>query len=58
VRADGRARLLIAGSPESEQALDRLAARYHQYQKRRPDGPVILLEIDRWSGWSGEDIAT
>jgi PPOX class probable F420-dependent enzyme len=53
VRADGRAGLVPSGSPEAEDALDRLGARYHQYQERRPDGPVILVEVDRWSGWSG-----
>jgi PPOX class probable F420-dependent enzyme len=53
VRADGRARLIQAGTPESERALDRLAARYHQYQQRRPTGPVVLIDVERWSGWSG-----
>jgi PPOX class probable F420-dependent enzyme len=52
-RADGRARLLEVESPESEQALDRLAARYQQYEERRPNGPVILIEVERWAGWSG-----
>jgi PPOX class probable F420-dependent enzyme len=57
VRADGQARLLLAGTRESEQALDQLAARYPQYQQHRPDGPVILVEVVRWSGWSGSSRA-
>jgi PPOX class probable F420-dependent enzyme len=52
VRADGAARVLDAASPEAERALDRLAARYGQYQDRRPAGPVMVIEVQRWSGWS------
>ncbi len=33
-------------------AIDRLAAKYHQYQRHRPTGPVILIDVRRWSGWS------
>ncbi|KLL11112.1 MULTISPECIES: TIGR03668 family PPOX class F420-dependent oxidoreductase [Protofrankia] len=33
-------------------AIDRLAAKYHQYQRHRPTGPVILIDVHHWSGWS------
>jgi PPOX class probable F420-dependent enzyme len=32
--------------------LDVLAERYEQYQKHRPAGPVIVIQVDRWKGWS------
>jgi PPOX class probable F420-dependent enzyme len=32
--------------------LDVLAERYEQYQKQRPAGPVIVIQVDRWKGWS------
>jgi len=53
VRADGVARVLEAGT-EAETALDLLAERYAQYRERRPDGPVIALDVQRISGWSAK----
>ncbi|MFF0248371.1 TIGR03668 family PPOX class F420-dependent oxidoreductase [Streptosporangium sandarakinum] len=50
-RADGRARIAAEGA-ERERALARLAARYPQYRDRPPEGPVVVIEVDRWSGWS------
>jgi len=53
VRADGRARVLHdAGEPEAARALDLLADRYPQYRERRPAGPVVALDIERFSGWA------
>ena len=52
VRADGFARLLIPETQEFIEALDKLVERYVQYQQRRPAGPVIKIEVHRWSGWS------
>ena len=51
VRADGMARVLEDGA-EAETALDLLVARYPQYRERRPDGPVVALDVQRISGWS------
>jgi PPOX class probable F420-dependent enzyme len=51
VRADGAARVVDAGS-ERTAALDALTARYEQYRAHRPDGPVILVAVDRWTGWA------
>lgn len=51
VRADGRAAILTA--PDARQSpLGLLAAKYPQYRQCRPDGPVIAIEADRWSGWA------
>ncbi len=51
VRADGDAAVEHDGEPR-EAALDALAARYPQYRERRPDGPVIRVRVNRWSGWA------
>jgi PPOX class probable F420-dependent enzyme len=52
VRVDGTARV-VTDAAESERALDQLAARYEQYRRDRPTGPVVAVAIERWSGWSG-----
>jgi PPOX class probable F420-dependent enzyme len=51
-RADGTARILDATSPGAEAAVDLLAARYEQYRRHRPVGPVLEVEVQRWSGWA------
>lgn len=51
VRADGTARTEHHGG-ERTNALARLAERYPQYRERPPDGPVILVRVTRWLGWS------
>jgi PPOX class probable F420-dependent enzyme len=51
VRLDGRARTLEAG-PETAQALLALAAKYPQYRAEPPDGPVLRLDVERWTGWA------
>ncbi|TQS44729.1 TIGR03668 family PPOX class F420-dependent oxidoreductase [Cryptosporangium phraense] len=45
-RADGTARVLDVPAP------DPLVAKYPQYRERRPGGPMIEIEVTRWSGWS------
>jgi PPOX class probable F420-dependent enzyme len=51
VRLDGRGR--VAGDPaEVATAISALVDKYPQYRQRRPDGPVIALDITRWTGWS------
>ncbi|WP_329458098.1 TIGR03668 family PPOX class F420-dependent oxidoreductase [Streptomyces sp. NBC_01497] len=44
-----------AGTAERAGALERLAAKYPQYAERRPEGPVILIEVERVSGWAYTD---
>src|ERR1700733_14953781 len=52
VRVDGWASVV-----EDEQGLpdplDVLCERYDQYRQRRPAGPVIVIQADRWKGWAG-----
>jgi PPOX class probable F420-dependent enzyme len=57
-RADGTARVLErAGGTddgnEVRRALRLLADRYPQYRRRPPPGPVLAVDVARWSGWSG-----
>jgi PPOX class probable F420-dependent enzyme len=50
VRADGVAR--IATGPEAGTAIEALTGRYPQYRGQPPPGPVIAIDVDRWSYWS------
>lgn len=51
VRADGHARVVSEGA-EHEQAINALAGKYAPYRSRTPGGPVIVVEVGRWSSWS------
>jgi PPOX class probable F420-dependent enzyme len=48
-RADGTGRVLD-GSPE---AVALLRERYAQYRETPPEGPVLAVDVERWSGWHG-----
>ncbi|MBC6461861.1 TIGR03668 family PPOX class F420-dependent oxidoreductase [Actinomadura sp. HBU206391] len=51
VRADGIAR--VVGDPdEAARPIDLLVRRYRQYEGHRPEGPVISVLVERWSGWA------
>lgn len=56
VRADGTGRVLDAGEPASRDAIARLVARYSPYRARPPHGPVIAIDVARWSSWSAAGI--
>lgn len=45
VRADGEAVV-------TETSVDALVAKYPQYQEIRPEGPMILVRVTRWTGWA------
>jgi PPOX class probable F420-dependent enzyme len=49
VRADGIARVLDPVEPEARDAVQLLARRYPQ---QRPTGPVLAIDVERWSSWS------
>jgi PPOX class probable F420-dependent enzyme len=67
VRADGGARILppdVPDSPESSDspeppdapgeyaaAIELLRQKYPQYRRQPPDGPVIVITVQHWSGW-------
>lgn len=51
VRVDGHAHIIDDPARMAE-PIDLLAARYPQYREHRPEGPVVAIVIDRWTGWS------
>jgi PPOX class probable F420-dependent enzyme len=51
VRIDGWASV-VEDELGLQDPLDVLAQRYEQYRERRPAGPVILIQADRWKGWA------
>jgi PPOX class probable F420-dependent enzyme len=46
IPAPARPRADLAGP------LGLLAARYPQYRRSPPDGPVIVIQVERWTGWA------
>ena len=52
VRVDGIARILIEGT-EFDTAIAMLTLRYPQYRSAPPPGPVVAIDIERVTGWSG-----
>jgi PPOX class probable F420-dependent enzyme len=50
VRVSGRGRVLDRGTSR-EDAVDLLTHKYEQYREERPDGPVLVIDIDRISAW-------
>jgi PPOX class probable F420-dependent enzyme len=50
VRAEGVATIVDARA--GAHGIDLLQQKYQQYQNRRPAGPVIVVTVARWSGWS------
>lgn len=51
VRADGHASI-IDDEAAMSRPIDLLVARYSQYARQRPAGPVIVIRVDHWTGWS------
>lgn len=50
VRIDGRARLVDVDA-EEQAALASLAAKYPQYTRDAPPGPVIAIDVVAWRSW-------
>jgi len=50
VRADGQGTVVEAG-PTHDGAIEALAAKYEQYRRRRPSGPVIVIAVDHIAEW-------
>lgn len=49
VRADGLARVIEDGD-ESPAAVALLRDRYAQYRDDPPAGPVVAIDVERWTG--------
>lgn len=54
VRADGLARVVEPGQDDALRAaaLAALADRYAPYRAMPPTGALIVIDVERWSGWS------
>jgi PPOX class probable F420-dependent enzyme len=52
VRADGVARVLDATTDEAIAGLRALTERHERYRSEPPPGPVLAIDVERWSGWS------
>ena len=50
VRVDGPGRVVDAG-PERVLALELLAAKYAPYREQPPPGPVLAVDVQRWTSW-------
>jgi PPOX class probable F420-dependent enzyme len=51
VRLRGSARVIEEG-PERERALALLREKYAHYRSEPPRGPVIVVSVEEWRGWS------
>jgi len=56
-RGDGSARILT-DEAGARGPVELLQARYPQYVDDVPQGPVIEVNVNRWSGWAFADAAT
>ncbi|MFC4531044.1 TIGR03668 family PPOX class F420-dependent oxidoreductase [Sphaerisporangium dianthi] len=52
VRADGFATVVERGDERIPELLTPLVMKYPQYRDRVPEGPVVVIEVTRYSGWS------
>ncbi|QUH02251.1 TIGR03668 family PPOX class F420-dependent oxidoreductase [Saccharopolyspora erythraea] len=52
VRADGTGRVLDPADAEARRAVELLAERYPQHRDEPPAGPVLAVDVQRWTGWS------
>jgi PPOX class probable F420-dependent enzyme len=51
VRLDGHGRV-VADRSEAARATAALVAKYPQYAGRTPTGPILALDVTRWTAWS------
>ena len=51
IRVEGPARVLDPEDPEARAAVVDLQAKYAQYRHHRPPGPVLAVDVERWSAW-------
>lgn len=54
VRADGRATVVDHPSP-GHPGFTELVERYVPYRRQPPQGPLIAIRIERWTGWSADE---
>ncbi|MEW1887611.1 TIGR03668 family PPOX class F420-dependent oxidoreductase [Streptomyces sp. NPDC085659] len=49
-RADGHAEVW-SDVERRKDPVELLRGKYHQYRENAPGGPVVAIEVGRWSGW-------
>jgi PPOX class probable F420-dependent enzyme len=54
-RADGLARILDADDDDAGVGRALLVERYPVYVTQPPPGPVIAIDVTRWSGWAAAE---
>jgi PPOX class probable F420-dependent enzyme len=54
VRLRGEARVIEAGR-ERDRGFGLLLEKYAQYREAPPDGPVIVVSVDEWRGWTASE---
>jgi PPOX class probable F420-dependent enzyme len=50
IRLDGDGRVVQRGA-EHDRAIDRLCAKYDQYRRQPPPGPVVAIDVGTWTAW-------
>jgi PPOX class probable F420-dependent enzyme len=50
VRLDGGGRV-VEGGNERDEAIAQLTAKYDQYRRDVPPGPVVAIDVAQWRGW-------
>jgi PPOX class probable F420-dependent enzyme len=50
IRLDGAGRLVNRGA-EYDAAMAQLAEKYEPYRRRPPSGPLIAIDVERWTAW-------
>jgi PPOX class probable F420-dependent enzyme len=50
-RADGLGEVLEDGQ-EQHRAVELLRGKYDQYRNSAPEGPVVAVRVEQWSGWA------
>lgn len=51
VRADGTADVVVAPSA-GHPGIQALAQRFRQYRDEPPSGPLLVVTVQRWTGWA------
>lgn len=51
VRADGHAQV-VESDEQRSRLIELLQAKYVQYLEHPPEGPVVVIKVSQWSGWS------
>ncbi|MER5896958.1 TIGR03668 family PPOX class F420-dependent oxidoreductase [Streptomyces sp. NPDC001876] len=54
VRADGRAEIWDDGRDRLK-VVGLLQGKYEQYRDQPPEGPIVAIRIEQWSGWAFAD---